>query len=87
MENKIDDKLKQLFEQLGYTGTSVKIAIETYPVETIEYLEGKKGLPDGCPSRASMAEMALSRVYKNIKDAEATYEAIIKHIRENYNYK
>jgi hypothetical protein len=82
-----DKKLEDLLQALGFATDGLKNAAEIATIEIKAVLAGIKELPPDCQSRASMSELILRRVEKNLADANGTYERLLNYIWENYNHK
>jgi hypothetical protein len=82
-----DEKIKQLFEFVDSTGNAVKIATETALPHAKDVLFTNKPLPEGCPSRASMAVMELSGAKGRVDELMQLIKQLEDEIFSNYSEK
>ena len=73
-------KKEDLFVMISSTAQSVKILANTDLPQVKEILYEDKPLPEGCPSRASMAELILRGIKGRIEELTELLDDLDKQI-------
>jgi len=68
------DKTKQALKNLDDWSKSLSNAIQIYSPQIIEALNKDIPLPEGCPSRASLADLVLGKIYEKLSEVNASYK-------------
>lgn len=79
-----DQKLKQHEQMLKQWAQAIILKIDDFFPDIWSSLESNDPLPQGCPSKASLAAMSLSEINKPLREVNAIYDEIRKHLFEKY---
>jgi uncharacterized protein (DUF2342 family) len=79
-----DEKLETLLNELeGWSKSVGRQAIAMIP-QVRDAIEKDTSLPEGCPSRASMAALILSQIEKPVSEVTGIMQMIREHLFEHY---
>lgn len=79
----MDKTMHEKFERLQDFTTSLSLTVKDTLPNREQILDGKRPLPDNCPSKESMAELELSGIKKNLSEVVAAVDDIEKALFPN----
>ena len=80
----MDEKLEREFEILRSFAKALAMNANEVPEQIKHTLTSDRPLPEGCPSKGSLALMELRQLQKNLEEVEAAHVRIYQHIVGNY---
>ena len=81
------DRIDNLFQFISSTAESIKILADTDLPQVKEVLYENKPLLEGCPSRASMAELILRKLKGRVEEITELLADLDKEIWAHYKDK
>jgi hypothetical protein len=76
------EKTKAALKNLKEWSTSLNTVIEDLTPQILDALDNKKPLPEGCPSRASLANLISGSIMKKLSEVNAAYKYLNESIWE-----
>lgn len=79
-----DKELETLLNELQHWADSVGRQTTAMIPQVRDAIDENTSLPEGCPSRASMAVLILDQIGKPISEVTGIMEMVRKHLFEHY---